>query len=292
MVNARLAARIHYLAFLDGIIQPMNILQQVAPIISNPITIAAVIGVLVIWAGLSGWKLQSRSKHLVRALDLAREELEKASDVAAFSNRYPETDAALERNSVLGSRWREFRESLLIPHTSGRPIRTTSRPEVWFDLGLLRVPGIDIDLRYHAAMPNLLVGAGLLFTFIGLSAALATAGGVVTGTASVRNDALKLLLETASFKFVTSLVGMFLSIVYAVLRKRVLNGVERALDKFRTALEERIPLMTPAALQQEANALLERQNTQLETFSTELALNWELRSTIPSTSGWRSMLAH
>ncbi|HYE43217.1 MAG TPA: hypothetical protein VEA15_07465, partial [Caulobacteraceae bacterium] len=173
----------------------------------------------------------------------------------------------------LGGRWREFRDSLLIPRATGKPVRTTTRPEAWFDLGLLRAPGVGIDPRYHAAMPNLLVGAGLLFTFLGLSVALGTAGGVVTGTAAVRNDALRLLLETASFKFVTSLCGMLLSIVYALHRKARLKIVEQALDGFQSALEARVPLLTPSALQQEANGLLERQSIQLETFSTDLALN-------------------
>jgi hypothetical protein len=48
------------------------------------------------------------------------------------------------------------------------------------DIGLLRGPGIvDMDARYHAALPGLPVGAGPLFTF-GLAAALGTAGGIVT----------------------------------------------------------------------------------------------------------------
>src|SRR5262249_16188877 len=56
-------------------------------------------------------------------------------------------------------------------------------------------------------------------------------------------------------------------------RKARLRVVEYALDSFLAALEERVPLLTPAFLQQEANDLLEAQRTQLETFSTDLALN-------------------
>jgi hypothetical protein len=203
----------------------------------------------------------------------ARAELDRAPDSLAFAERYEESNATLANNPIIGMRWREFRDSLVLPRAAGRPVRTTTRPAAWFDLDLFRVPGIDIDLRYHAAMPNLLVGAGLLFTFLGLSVALGTAGGVVTGSTSVRNEALRLLLETASFKFVTSLAGMMLSIIYALFRKNRLKHVERALDAFLSALEARVPLLTPAALQQETNRLLERQSTQLETFSTDLAIN-------------------
>ena len=66
---------------------------------------------------------------------------------------------------------------------------------------------------------------------------------------------------------------MLLSIVYALFRKACLKQIERALDEYLTVLETRVPLLTPAALQQEANDLLKRQSTQLETFSTDLAVN-------------------
>jgi methyl-accepting chemotaxis protein len=132
-----------------------------------------------------------------------------------------------------------------------------------------------MDTRYHAALPNLLVGAGLLFTFFGLAVALSSASGIVADGVDqkFRNHALQGLLDTASFKFITSLVGLFLSIVYALIRKGCLKRVERELGAFSAALESRVPLVTPAALQQETNELLLKQSIHLETFSTELAVN-------------------
>lgn len=250
----------------------MNIMQAVAPVISDPATIWAVVAILCLWASLSGWQLHRCSGRLTHALRKATRELRKAPDQLVFAERYEEANAALAHDPVLGERWKEFRDSLILPRAAARPVRSTARPDAWFNLDLLRARGIDIDPRYHAAMPNLLVGAGLLFTFLGLAVALGSASGVVSGTADVRNDALRQLLDTASFKFVTSLFGMFLSIAYAIHRKRRLKLVERALDEFRSALEERIPLLTPSALQQEANGILERQAVQLESFSNDLAV--------------------
>src|SRR5207248_11189913 len=114
--------------------------------------------------------------------------------------------------------WSADRETLILPADhSPRPIRTTLRPDVLFDLGLLRMVGLRP--RYHAAMPGMLVGAGLLFTFLGLAIALLAAGDVVAGADQVQRQlGLHQLLNAASFKFYTSLAGLALSIAYTLFR--------------------------------------------------------------------------
>jgi uncharacterized protein YoxC len=249
-------------------------MQAVASIIAHPATIYSVVGVLVLWAACSAFFLWRGTSRLASALIKARKWIERANDPIAFASSYEVIAAELSGDPVLGPRWREYRDSLVLPREERRPVRATTRAAAWFDLGLLRARGIGIDARYHAALPNLLVGAGLLFTFLGLTAALGSAGGIVGDVdQAARNSALRALLDAASFKFITSLVGLFLSIAYALFRKQRLRVVERALDAFLLALEARVPLLTPATLQQEANDLLKRQSTQLETFSTDLAVN-------------------
>lgn len=249
----------------------MNILDRVAPVISNPLTIYSVIGVLALWTIVSLARLWVKTGTLVRALNRARQVLNRAADSAAFASQYEALNDELARDSVLGARWRAFRESLVLPARPGQLVRATVRPAEWFDLGLLRTVGTD--LRYHAAMPNMLVGAGLLFTFLGLAVALASASGVVAGTSTARNDALRTLLDTASFKFLTSLAGMALSIFYALVRKWRIHKVERAEDRLHDTLEHLVPLVTPITLQHEQLALMERQATLMETFSNDLAVS-------------------
>ncbi|WP_316205342.1 anti-phage ZorAB system protein ZorA [Bradyrhizobium sp. SZCCHNS3004] len=249
-------------------------MQFIAELISRKETVAGVGVVLVLWAFLSGQSLRRGAKKLIRALGEASGLISGSASATDFATNYESISAKIAASPILGPRWREYTESLVFPREGNRPIRATTRAETWFDVGLLRLPTIGVDARYHAALPNLLVGAGLLFTFLGLAAALGTAGGIVSGGDQAdRNGALRVLLDTASFKFVTSLIGLLLSILYALFRKGCLKRVDRALDAFLTTLEVRVPLLTPAALQQEANDLLKRQSVQLETFSTDLAVN-------------------
>ncbi len=248
-------------------------LEVLTPVVSAAATIYIVIGLLFLWAIFSFASLWNKSRRLISNLRSARLLLDQSPDAVAFVSRYEAVNIDLERDEVLGGRWRELRDTLVMPQKPGEFIRSTTRPSEWFNHGLLRAPRIDIDPRYHAAMPNLLVGAGLLFTFLGLAVALASAAGVVSGSASARNEALRTLLDTASFKFLTSLAGMFLSILYALGRKWRLHAVDRALDLFLAALERLIPLITPISLQQEQLKLMERQATHLESFSNDLAVS-------------------
>jgi hypothetical protein len=251
----------------------MDILALAAPIISAKITIYVVMGALTVWAILSAILLHVKTEKLARSLRTASSMLNDADTMLTFVDSYEATNARLERHNILGPRWREFRESLVMPRHPGEPIRATTRPEVWFNASLLRGPGVNLDPRYHAALPNMLVGAGLLFTFLGLAVALGSAGGIVAGATEARNGALRTLLDTASFKFLTSLAGIALSIIYALWRKARIHNVEKALDQFQAALQRVIPIVTPVALQQEQLKLMERQSTHLENFSNDLALS-------------------
>jgi uncharacterized protein YoxC len=249
-------------------------LDWLSAVIVQPVTIGVVITGLLVWTLLSGWSARRGLANLGRSLRRARERLGTATDQLAFSADYEAISADLLAIPLIGNRWREYRETLIVPATPTRPVRATARAEQWFDLSLCADAGVD--QRYHAALPNLLVGAGLLFTFLGLAVALQRAGGIVAEGISQteRNEALHGLLETASFKFTTSLAGLALSILYALFWRRwCLRPIEKLLANFLTDLEERIPLRTSAAVQEEANDLARDQLTQLQSFSNDLAIS-------------------
>jgi hypothetical protein len=70
------------------------------------------------------------------------------------------------------------------------------------------------------ALPNYFVGVGLLFTFFGLVAALQFASGAVAADIDEAQGALRNLLAAATFKFMTSICGLFSSIVFSVVYHR------------------------------------------------------------------------
>jgi uncharacterized protein YoxC len=248
-------------------------LRSLAPYIRKEYFILGVSALLLVWAFASGWSLIVKTRRVRQAFAFATRGLGGASDPSEFTGTYEAASSAIGKNALLGAGWRGFTNTLIIPTAPNRPIFATADAARWFDVGgLYRRAGCD--LRYQAALPGLLVGAGLLFTFFGLAVGLAAAGDVVaSGNAAGRNQALQDLLGAASVKFITSLVGLGLSIAYALFRKFQLRTAERAQVMFLDALHDRLPLRLPAFLQAEANALAERQYAEVQRIGTDFFVN-------------------
>lgn len=258
--------------YVAGLGREINPFQVVAPIISNWATIAVVVLLLILWAIASAYVLLRATKKLRNALEKGTRAISEAASPLDFRERYEDIRARLLAIPVLRVRWRDFADLLIVPKDPGRPLQSAARPEQWFNLGLLGSKEIGLNTRYQAVLPNLLVGAGLLFTFFGLAVALSSASGIVTGDQGARSSALRQLLDTASFKFITSLAGLFLSIVYTVRYKSQLRSVDKSLELFIDAIEERVPPITIVSLQQQANALLERQLTFAKSLANDLSM--------------------
>jgi ABC-type transporter Mla subunit MlaD len=242
-----------------------------AELFGNWLTIIGISLALTIWALIAGWRLH-------RGIARLRGEIASAAATVAatppealrFATQYEATDATLRQQNLLGPAWRDWTATLITPAEPHRPVRATVRPGEYLSLDPLWECGISP--RLHAAMPNLLVGVGLILTFFGLSLALAAAGGIVGADKAMREAGLRDLLGTASAKFVFSLVGLACSILYASYRNWLLGDTERRLGGLLAALEKRIPLATPATLQTEANTQLANLADGMSTFTNQLAV--------------------
>ena len=111
-------------------------MTEIAPIVANPLTIIAVILALVIWSGWSGFRLWVGSKRLLAELRVVTGQITAAEDPSGFTLRYETISQELGGNPILGARWREYQQALLIPEQG--LIRATTRADDWFDLSLFR----------------------------------------------------------------------------------------------------------------------------------------------------------
>lgn len=140
-----------------------------------------------------------------------------------------------------------------------------------------------LNVKLFQAMPNFLVGAGLLCTFLGLIAALYYASaGVAAPDVKEAQRALRDLLHAATFKFITSVVGLLTSIIFSIFEKRLLHDIYAQLALLADELDKRFPVLTieRMLLQQQRNLdkwsrrsqdNADEQLGQLKYFNTDLA---------------------
>ena len=135
-----------------------------------------------------------------------------------------------------------------------------------------------LQLKRLAKWSGLLVGIGLLLTFLGLVAALESATQSISAAtaqggqnAVTMQEALKNLLHAATFKFFTSIFGLLTSLAISWYEKYLRRVLEALFDEFREHIEERIPLITTEQLENDVLIESRQQTQQLKIFNTEMA---------------------
>lgn len=202
-----------------------------------------------------------------------------------FATRFNEVDDVFSKTFVLRHGWEEFCETLIKPEQEGKlhVIRNTIRPSFYLNTN-------ETESRLHLKIlhfvSNLLVGVGLLLTFIGLVAALtfATCGisdhvtgalaKVCTGGGGGQLDAaIKDLLHAASLKFWTSVSGLGCSIILRIFYEIQHSDIKKLLHEINAGLERGLQFVTPEYLAIENLREAQEQSATMKRFSTDLAMS-------------------
>ena len=180
-----------------------------------------------------------------------------------------------EKNiSTVADAWSETRRRVIsIPRRDESEFRLLSAADdLWSPNKLLAT---RLNLPLAEAVPNLLVGIGLLFTFFFLTLAIGHAAQVINvpGSAAAANtdfiQAASKLLNAAGAKFSTSLAGLFASLVWSIALRRKLAAISRQCDDVLGLLEGLVPstgveeLMTLQAEQTEKLGQIAEEQTEI-----------------------------
>jgi len=226
----------------------------------------------IILLGLVVWiSFRINLYYVLRDLQQARTAIQAISK-RDFINHYETLNETLSQNKLLSHHWLAFQQTLLLPKQAGQPIYYTIRPNFYFNETSLIAARINLTL--YQAVPNILVGIGLFFTFIGLVAALWFASeGVAAPDIEKAQQALRDLLHAATFKFVTSIAGLLASLVFSWREKAQLHRLQEKLNDFCHLLESRLEFNSLEQINNRQLAEAERQTQQLARFNSELAVS-------------------
>jgi len=198
---------------------------------NDPFVIIVALGILVFALLVYRIWFHSKLTALGKALSELVVHLHKVE--GGWSALSEEGRATSARHEVLRAPWRETEARvMMLPHGSSHvPVMFGPANDVWMPNRLLRA---KMNVAVFEAMPNLLVGIGLLFTFFFLSLALSQATIALTGEAQGQAQIMKAtqdLLSTAGAKFTTSLAGLLASIIWTVFAKNRMATLSRAGDE-------------------------------------------------------------
>ncbi|MEM7046641.1 MAG: hypothetical protein AAF442_03205 [Pseudomonadota bacterium] len=242
-------------------------LEQIFLIISWPWLPAAVALGLVVYAATEWLILSGRLSRLRRDAQEAQAQLQGLGDLASREALTQALNQPSLRPAVAA-----LSASLLEPLKKGGRLRAPVPPETFFT-GL-----IDgrLNLRHVQAVPNYLVGLGLLFTFIGLISALYFAGdGVSSNNLTVAQDALHKLLQAATFKFTSSVVGLFLSILFAAGYRHKIYQMQQLYRELIQAITIRLDGAAPTHMMEDLLTANRAQTEALQEVAHALAGNPE-----------------
>ena len=178
---------------------------------------------------------------------------------SAFYDRIDQFDALMMSAPFLAHGWSEFIEACLFTRREGNVnVEVSIRPGVFISLDEAEHSGLRLRWFHH--LSGIFVGLGLLLTFIGLVAALyfsSTAINIVIdGTHGLPaaeqtkaiQKALAQLLNTATFKFLTSIAGLGCSLVLAYFQRDWTARLERKFQELCRELERCTIIVTPEQL--------------------------------------------
>ena len=176
---------------------------------------------------------------------------------------------SFERNN-LAEAWQEFEDSLIEhPREDPEVVYKTDDSSLFF--GEDRLLDQQLNLRFWNSVPALLVGLGILGTFVGLVWGLRPFAGIDFTEIEEIGDAIKTLLSGVSTAFVTSVWGMSVSLVFNLFEKRRMGRISQAITNLQRALDKLFTLTTQEAILFRQEDELAQQTAALKSFSTDLA---------------------
>lgn len=133
-----------------------------------------------------------------------------------------------------GDLWKKLERTLFKTRSEG--VLMTQDPEAFYnDRTLLE----NLPLDLFRAMPGIFTGLGLLGTFVGITAGIS---GIDLGNVETMKSGIETLLNGTQTAFVTSVVGLFLALLYNLLD----NWIYRPYTKKLVALIDQLNTLFPS----------------------------------------------
>ena len=184
----------------------------------------------------------------------------------------PHLETSFDCNSELAEVWQEFQNSLITrqpKENQEKIVYKTDEASLFFSEE--RLLGQYMNLRFWNSVSALLVGLGILGTFVGLVWGLLPFSNIDFEQTENIRSAIQILLSGVSTAFVTSVWGMLLSLLFNWIEKFCIGWVSRKIAALQRTLDQLFTLTTQEEIAFRQEDELTQQTQALKAFSTDLA---------------------
>jgi len=202
----------------------------------HPITIGVIISAFILISWCSYLNYLKKLNPILQTLNDVKNKLYDIKDGEDYFGRYEEIRLFFESKNYVKNCWNEYDKTIIVDDKN-KSIISPKRAHDYFNEQLIVSP--SINLRLFFAIPNLLIGVGLLLTFFGIVIALNIASsGITGGTATSSDKALQDLLGAASTKFSSSIIALICSLAFSGWQKHYYDKIITIIDDICYKFEE------------------------------------------------------
>lgn len=154
------------------------------------------------------------------------------------------TDDLIEKvfkgNFLLGPAWKDY-SATFIPwqYKEDRNKRKKTEDPSYNYFSEKNLFAINTNVKLLNSIPSILVGLGILGTFVGLAYGISNFK--TSSTAEIKNS-IAILLSGMGTAFVTSIWGMFLSLVFTFIEKLRINSLHNSIHQICSGLDRKYKL--------------------------------------------------
>lgn len=234
---------------------------------NKDLAFAIALAILVI-AIVIGVFLHLEHRRWVKPIRRLLAKLQKLRDIDLDADaRLIKADEVFESEARLAPLWRDYRKHLQ-PNPQAPGKLNLVDPRLWFSVDSLHSRGYE---QWCATWAGIFLTVGLLFTFIGLSAALLKVGGIGADSAAMK-AAITGILGVSSAKFITSIAGLIAYIGFSLLTSHYQSSQQTAARQLADVVQRLSVPLTPELVLHEQNEIARQQLTRMERLTDDLAV--------------------
>lgn len=235
---------------------------------SNTALIASIfIGFIIVFFFYSFLRFIYVSWRVRQKLDSISNKI-KGINKDELMDKYETFFSNLKKDQSYGYIWQEFDETIVKTKDEDGNFRIYNTVDAYQLFNFNTLVKSNINIRYYNAVAGILTGLGLLGTFLGITAGL---GGIEEGgSVSELKGGIFQLLSGAQLAFSTSVWGIFLSLLFNIFEKNLVNKLADKTRLLQSAIDSLFTKARSETILLDTLKESKKQTKQLTKFNNDL----------------------